>query len=128
MKLIELFLTLIRIELDSLSGTDATRGTARSNPRGSVGKGTLSYNHNWRRRSGFLSEFRNLEHVSFTRGRDIQTFDLRCDFNHRNLGAGGVCRHELRRSSSPPSPLPIAPFAQQRSSSAQLPRVSVSYE
>jgi hypothetical protein len=33
---------------------------------------------------------------------------------------------KIKPSSSPPSPSPIAPSAQRRSSSAQLPRVSVS--
>jgi|SRR5579864_513365 len=51
-------------------------------------------------------------------------FELTCDFNHTILGSGGCAVNELRRISSPPSPLPIAPSAQRRSSFVQLPTAS----
>jgi hypothetical protein len=54
-------------------------------------------------------------------------FSLFSDTSAR-AGPYTAAESSAKPSSSPPSPSPIAPFAQQRSSFAQLPRVSVSHE
>jgi len=51
--------------------------------------------------------------------------------NRRAIQTGrmhALTAQKVRAFSSPPSPSPIAPFAQQRSSFVRQPRVSVSHE